>query len=137
MVTISKIALVPYKATPNAIDRQTAAWSCHGGAGNETNANVTIHLVPNIRRRSAATERVISASAGSKRLTLPHHSTAPTVDSEDKGSVKNPRRPDSLYPLPTNDDSHHLSKRSNKALLSVLYPRLMGTRQWAELNARP
>ena len=90
--------------------------------------------------------QLISALAGSKRLTLlqsPQSSqshSAPSVHSEDEGSVKNPRRPDSSYPLPTNDDFHELSKRSNKALLSALhtlYPRLMGARQWAELNVRP
>ena len=58
---ISKIVLVLYKSTPNATDRQTAVWSCHG---NETHANATIHLVPNA---PAATEsQLILAIAGSK-----------------------------------------------------------------------
>ncbi len=64
--------------------------------------------------------------------------SAPVVHSEDEGFSEDDLH--SLYPLPTSDDFHRLSKRSNKALLSALhtlYPRLMGARQWAELNVRP
>ena len=67
--------------------------------------------------------------------------SAPTVDSDhEELSEEFPEDLDTLYPLPTNDDFHRLSKRSNKALISALhtlYPRLMGARQWAKLNAPP
>ena len=36
ILTVLEIILVLYRSTPNATNRQTAVWSCHGGAGNET-----------------------------------------------------------------------------------------------------
>ncbi|KAF8324894.1 origin recognition complex, subunit 5 [Cantharellus anzutake] len=66
--------------------------------------------------------------------------TSPSDMDMDELAEKSGEELNVLYPVPTNDDFHRLSRRSNKGLVSALhtlYPRLMSAPHWAELNAPP